>query len=1053
MKFRMFLRELTLLLMTMAVIIGVSSPAMAQSEVTVSGTVYDNSLQDNFPGVMVMVVGTTNGTYTDGEGAFTIKAPVGSVLQFTFLGYKTQEYRVERAISGLRIAMDEDTHALDELIILGYGVNTRKQDLSASVGVIDNTEELAVRPVSSTEGMLQGQLAGVTVQSVGGDPTGVPNIVIRGQGSQNGDNVLWVVDGIPGAPITSMSDIESIVVLKDAASAAIYGAQSGAGGVVLVTTKQAKEGVPTLSYDGIYGFRQAANLPTPLTAEEQLKMRQMSYKNAGQTLPGAWDPAKNPWIATTRTQWMKEIFRPAFYNRHNVALNVGTDRSANRISFAYEDNKGILLNTYSRNFSIRYNGKYDINRYLTISEDLVWKNTTGRSKSTNDGYTGPVLSAIYMPSSATVYNPLDGTFGGTTTEDPAYIAKYGSNFAEAHGDAVNPVRLLTADNYFNKNSDLWTTTTFTLSNFVEGLKYTGRFTYNLYSYYGKNFSPIRDEPGKPDISNSLYEGSARGEAWKTENTITYDNTFGDHTVSALLSTTADHWEEIGHSGEAKGFSDESENLQFFPFADTTLARDYFGGPDANVSIVSRLGYSYADRYFATVSWRRDYAGRLPKNNNYGDFPAVTAAWKLSNESFFPESDIVNLVKLRGSWGRIGNLGSIPANYKSGTLSSTFWDEQAVYGVEEGALYNNIVYYNNAVNPFLTWETSEQWDLGIDLALFKERLSLSVDYFDKRTFNLIQEQTMDWPETIGLNPMLINQGEVSNKGIEITAAWSDKITKDFSYSISGNVSYLKNKVTNIGVKNADGSPGVWTNSGSKFRSIPYMMQTAEGEPLGSFYLIQTDGIFQSDEEAAAYQKDGQRIQPNAVAGDLKFVDINNDGVINDDDRQYMGNAMPDWTYAGTFSMKYRDFGFSLMLQGVQGAQALHVAKYMTLNDTEGSFNRDSRILDAWSPENRGSDIPRLTKADTNNNFTTPSDFYLEDASYLRIKNVTLSYDLTEMIRNWSHLGERKSTAQIYLSGENLFTFTKYTGMDPETGGWDAMTYPVSRVFSLGVKLTY
>lgn len=362
MNLKTSLKGWAVLLMTLTISLGAILPARAQSDVKVSGTVYDDALQQAFPGVTVIVAGTTNGTYTNGEGHFTISAPVGATLHFSFIGYKTYEYRVEKSVSDLKITLREDAQALDELVVLGYGVNARKQDLSASVGVIDNTDALSARPVSSPEGMLQGQLAGVTVQSVGGDPTGLPNIVIRGQGSQNGDNVLWVVDGIPGAPITSVSDIESIVVLKDAASAAIYGAQSGAGGVVLVTTKKAKEGKPTLTYDGTYGIRQAANLPRPLNAEEQLRMRQLSYANAGQTIPDSWNPDKNPWIKTTRTDWMKEVFRPAFYHRHNVALNVGTEKSANRLSFAYEDNKGILLNTYSRNFSLRYNGRYDINR-------------------------------------------------------------------------------------------------------------------------------------------------------------------------------------------------------------------------------------------------------------------------------------------------------------------------------------------------------------------------------------------------------------------------------------------------------------------------------------------------------------------------------------------------------------------------------------------------------------------------------------------------------------------------------------------------------------------
>lgn len=366
--------------------------------------------------------------------------------------------------------------------------------------------------------------------------------------------------------------------------------------------------------------------------------------------------------------------------------------------------------------------------------------------------------------------------------------------------------------------------------------------------------------------------------------------------------------------------------------------------------------------------------------------------------------------------------------------------------------DNFPYISKVINPDLTWETSEQFDLGLDLAFFSEILAISIDYFDKRTFNLIQEQSMDYNGTIGLDPLLINLGEVRNRGVEVTAGWNDRIGKDFSYYINGNISYLKNWVSNIGVENPDGTKGVWINDAS-FRGLPYMIQTAEGQPLGSFYLIKTDGLFQSDAEAKAYAKDGKMIQPDAKAGDLKFVDFNGDGEINDSDRQYMGNAMPDLTYSLSLGGNYKNFGLSMMWQGVQGAQALNVGKKITLSDLDGNFNRDSRILSAWLPTNTGSTLPMISKTDPNGNFNTPSDFYLEDASYLRLKNVTLSYDLTSVIRKWSHLKDRNSQLSLFVSGENLYTFTKYTGMDPEVGGWDTMKYPVSRIISVGVKLTY
>lgn len=1003
-------------------------------------------------GANVLVRGTTNGVITNVNGEFILSASKSDVLVVSFVGYATQEIPVSE--KQMTIVLKEDTELLDEVVVLGYGANTRKQDLSASVGIISNTDELAARPVTSTESMLQGQLPGVTIQADGGDPTSTPNIVIRGQGSQNGDNVLWVVDGVPGAPITSMNDIESIVVLKDAASAAIYGAQSGAGGVVLVTTKKAKEGAPTLTYDGTFGFRQATNLIEPLNAEEQVEMRRRSYENAGQALPDGWNVTKNPWVGTTRTDWMDAIFRTAFYQRHNIALNVGTDKSSSRLSLSFDNDQGTLINTYKKNLALRYNGKMQLNKWITISEDLVWKNTTSRSKETdNDAYTGPILSAVYMPASATIYNPLDGSYGGTTTEDPAYIEKYGSNFADAHGDAVNPVRLLEAENLYNKTSDVWSTTSLEIGNVLPGLKFVSRFTYNLQNYYYKKFNPIRDEVGKPNLSNNVQEQSYRMDAWKTENTLTYDNTFGKHTVGALFSTTADHYSKRGLEAIGKDLSSEAAYLQYMAYANSTEVLDYLTGPDANVSMIARLAYSYDDRYFVTASWRRDYAGRLPKEHNFGDFPAVTLGWKISNEKFFKKNDIVNLLKLRASWGRVGNLGSIDYNYKSPLLSKNTYSEQAQYGVTSNQLWNNFAYYSTALNPNLTWETSEQYDLGLDMEMFNNRLSLSMDYFDKRTFNLIQPQPMNWPSTMGLDAMLVNLGEVRNRGFELSIGWNDRINKNFSYFVTGNFSYLKNWVSDIGVKNEDGTPGVWTDDKS-FRSVKDIYQTTEGEPLNSFHLIQTAGIFQSDEEAAAYvDKNGKRIQPDAKKGDLKFVDYDGDGTIGFGDRQYMGSATPKTTFAWTLGFTWKKLSFSAMFQGVGGAQAMNVSKYMLLSDVEGNFNRSREILNAWSPDNRGSNIPILSKNDNNGNFSTASDWYLEDASYLRLKNVTLSYDLSDVFCKWSHLNDRNSRLSVFLSGENLATITRYSGMDPECGGWDALKYPVSRVFSLGVKLTY
>lgn len=491
---------------------GENQPPSASQQTTkkISGLVKDPT-GEPIVGAHISVKGTTQGIITGLDGEFHLEVPQGSTLVISYIGFLIQEIPVGSQTT-FNILLEEDTQQLEEVVVLGYGAQARKSDLSASIGVISNTDKLTVRPIATTEGMLQGQLAGVTVQSDGGSPTSTPNIVIRGQGSQNGDGVLWVVDGIPGAPLASTSDIESIIVLKDAASAAIYGAQSGAGGVILITTKKAKEGKLSLAYDGTYGLRQSANLIEPLNAEEQLQMRTLSYANAGLTLPIGWDLSRNPWVGTTRTDWMDEIFRTAPFQRHNVSLNGGSDNIQSRISFAYNDDQGTLINTYKKDITLRYNGSFKLNKWVTIREDFVWKTVQSRSVNTTSAYEGAIISALYMPASATVYNPLDGTYGGTTTEDPAYIAQYGSNFADIHGDVVNPVRLLKANNVYGKDVTTYSSTNLEIANIVPGLKFNSRFTYTVGNNIWKTFVPIRDEVGKPNNSNSLAQSTYRSDS-------------------------------------------------------------------------------------------------------------------------------------------------------------------------------------------------------------------------------------------------------------------------------------------------------------------------------------------------------------------------------------------------------------------------------------------------------------------------------------------------------------------------------------------------------------
>jgi len=1023
--------------------------AQAQN-MTVRGTVSDS--MGPVAGAVVMSNGAN--AVTDINGSYSINVPSNAVLEVTCLGYKTLQVPVNgRSI--VDIVLSEDAELLQEAVALGYGAQTKKKDLSASVGVVNNADELAGRPVTSTTSMLQGQVPGVTISAEGGDPTWGQRIVIRGQGSQNGDSVLWVVDGVPGAPIVSMNDIESIVVLKDAASAAIYGATSGAGGVILVTTKKAKQGVH-VEYDLVTGIKQLSKLPQSLDAQQLIKMRNISLTNAGADVPAGYDPSVNPWIATTRTDWFDELFRNAFYQRHDVALDLGTEKGKNRLTFSMQDNQGVLIDSYSKSLGVRYNGEFQVNDWIKVTEDLSFSHGRDRSFDTNSGYSGILINAIYMPRSSEVRQssgPLAGDWGGIYTQDPdfpGYNSAYGGLF-----DGYNPVRMATSDDFWNGSANLWTTTGLEIGNIVKGLKFRTQFTYNLYNYMSKRFSHSVREAGAADSSNSLGWTTNRSDTWREESTLSYDRTFGKHTVGALGAVTFHHYNGRGFSATGSGYEDESSYLQYLPYAASKSADDYYSGDDANIAFVGRLSYSFDDRYFMTASYRRDYAGRLPKGHEFGDFPAVTGAWKISSEPFFPKNDVVNLLKVRASWGRIGNLGSVPMNYKSAAMSkAALWQygRAAMYGVETQKLWDTYEWPGITLNNTLTWETSQQVDVGLDADLFNERLSMSIDYYNKLTYNLIQDQSTGWPQLIGWDPMKVNQGKIRNSGVEVSLGWNDSLSEKFNYFINANYSYNKNRVVSTGIFDDNGNESPWTGGGS-WRMLPWIYQTEPGQPLNSFYMIEADGIFQSWEDVYEHNKDGKLIQPAAQPGDLRFVDRNNDGKIDNGDRYYAGTSMPSHTFALTAGFNWNNFNFSMMWQGVAGNKIAYVAKSMTQFDVEGNFNRSVEILDAWSPENTSSSIPRISKTDPNQNMATPSDWYLEDGSYLRLKNLTIGYDLTSALRKISHFAERNSSCNIYFSGENLFTFTKYTGMDPEVGGFDPLKYPVSRVFAFGVKINY
>lgn len=1029
-----------------------SSPMPQQNTKRISGIIKDET-GDPIIGANVFVKGTTLGVTTGLDGDFLLDVPQNSILVVSYIGYLTQELVIGNQNS-FNVLLQEDTQKLDEVVVVGYG-KMKKGDLSAAVSTVANVEQLLDRPVSSVEEMLQGQIPGVTITSNGGHPDAAPSIAIRGMGSRSGESPLYVVDGVPGAPF-NMSDVVGMTVLKDAASAAIYGAYAGSAGVILVTTRQASPGHTSVEYNGVAGFSNATNLPQSLTIEEQRNVRAAAVGGA-EFLVDGWDVTKNPYIGETRTDWIDEIFRTAAFQRHNVAISGGTDEFSNRASFEYSDRQGTLVNTYNKTITGRLNSMWNISKHVRIREDLTWQDVRARGANTSSAQSGVILSALMMPRNAEVYAP-DGSYGGTAPSDQEYIAKYGSNFADIHGDAINPVRLLKSA--YNENNK----TTFNSSTFldiiepIKGLNFTSRFTYKQANYFQRYFDTRRMEPGKPSNRNELRYESYRQPEWDFENTLNYDRVFGAHNVGFMASTTANEAKYRWFKATGRDFENEDGSLMYFSQAGSfDPAEDKFW-KDRNVSFVMRGSYSYADRYFVTASWRRDYAGRLPKGEKYGDFPSVTAAWKISSEPFWKKNDFLNLLKVRASWGRIGNLGSIERGYGYPVLSKIGWnDVGSSIGINTPIVTG--MYNKTGYNPYLTWETSEQLDLGLDAAFLNNRLNLTFDYFQKKTMDLIKSQDSGWTTNIGIDPMLINEGEIRNSGVELSLTWADKVGK-VNYWVSGNMATLRNRVHDIGAPGPDGKKPVWTD-GAQYRDLdPY--RSAEGKPVYSFYLIQTDGVFMTQAEIDAHvDKDGNKIQSKAQVGDLKFIDENGDGKIDGGDRVFMGNAMPKVTYALSGGLNWNNFTFSMMLQGVGGVKIFNGYKQTVLNESLSSFNRSRDILKALNGPNK--DVPRISNSDENGNFTTASDYFLEKGDYLRIKNVSLGYSFTNLFRKAGYLAERKSTLDVTLSVDNLATFTSYSGIDPEIGstpgdtsysyGLDRGQYPVSRTYSLAVKLKF
>ena len=973
-------------------------------------------------GVSVKIVGTQSGTLTDENGAFRLEVGNNAILTFSMVGYGTKEIAVHNN-QVVNVVLSEESSTLANVVVVGYGTQ-KKETLTGSVSIV-SLDKLDSRSLNSVGAVLAGKAPGVIVTNEGGDPTSSPRINIRGAGGINGESVLYVIDGsiFLGNPQINPNDVESISVLKDA-SAAIYGARAS-GGVVLITTKKGKKGKFQIAFDAKVGQQSAWKKLETLNALQRTSVAATAAQNGKTTILPAFDASKFPDGQVTRTNWMDEVFRNGLLQDYNAAISGGGEKSNFYLSFNYRDAEGIVLNTKTKRYNFRINSEHELNPWLKIGENLSYSSTNGNGANTSSDYTGALLSAIYYPRNGTPYNP-DGSFAGLP----------GDKYAGDYGDIVNPVADLQRIDINNPVNVLVVNPYVTL-NLAKGLSFRSNLSLTKSSSQFKSFTPKRPEIGKPVLSNSLQERSDESTDLLAEQVLSYKISFSEHNLDLTGGYTFQKTKSNGLFASGAGFDDESNQYRYLSNATVIQPSSSYYDARAISSMFLRANYNYRRKYLLSLIGRRDGSSLLTKENRFRNYGSISAGWIISKEDFLKDAAWLNELKLRGSYGILGNLGSLSSSAVNPLLNAT----QSYFG-QKPALQNGYV-QTVLANRNLTWAESKQTNIGLDLTVVN-RLSLVADYFIKETNKMILTRSL--PGTAGLNNQTINAGIVKDKGIELGLTYFSDKSNVFNYSINAQVTKLNNKVEEL-------APGLETISvGTNFRNELAPLTIKVGQPLYSYYVLKTEGIFQTQAEVDNYKNSkGKIIQRNAKPGDFKFADLDDSGTIDGNDRYFAGSAYPDFSYGLSFNANFKNFDFNIFAQGVQGNKLFNAVKRTTYSASGPSYNKLVGILDAWSPENPGGKVPIISTADANGNFSA-SDFYIEDGSYLRIRNVTLGYSLPKSITNKLKTG----AVRIYGTANNLFTITNYSGFDPEIGldnnGLDIGRYPQARSFILGLSLT-
>ena len=1014
---------------------------------TVKGTVISGSDNEPLIGASVMVQGTKNGAVTDLDGNFAISAKNGQTLEVSYLGFITQKVKVTGSV--INVTLLEDKQSLDEVVVVGYGVQKKKLVTGATVQL--KGDDIAKLNTTNPLSAMQGQTPGVNIVSTSGQPGASMSVTIRGLGTVGNSQPLYLIDGV-GGDITTLNpaDIESIDVLKDAASAAIYGAQA-ANGVVLVTTKSGKEGVSKITYDGYVGWQTLGRKFEMLNANQYMQIMDEALLNSYMS-PIDWTSLSAIRDANGNvynTDWIDQaVDNGALTTSHSLAFTGGSKTSTYSISGGYTGQDGLIGGSdvsYYKRYNLRANSEHKMwNGLVTIGEHVGFVYKDSRGMGTGNIYNNNLRSAFSTSPLVPVYD-ANGNYYSTVDSD------WNKNDG-------NPYGTMMMNRYNQSKNTSVDANVYVQIEPIKNLKFKTVFGLSYGGSNYRSFTPIyKFTPQSGNGITKVNQSNGNGTSLVWTNTLTYDFDIKDHHISALLGseTTKYDGESTGSYGVnlTAGF-DDWEHAYVENTEKGHADRKVSGGPyDATrgQSFFARLGWSWKDRYMVNATMRADGSSKFAKGHRWGYFPSVSAGWTLTEEDFMkPAASWLDFLKLRLSWGQVGNANINCYQYLAPvTTSKTNYNFGATGGTDAWVMG---AYTERLANEKVKWETSEQYNVGLDARFLRQRLSLTLDGYIKSTKDWLVQAPIR--ATAGTGGPVINGGDVKNKGIEVGLSWNDNIGRDFTYSVGANFAYNHNEVGNI--PTLDGI--IHGKDNQIYSNAEEFYRAENGHAIGYFWGYKTAGLFQNQKEINDWIAAGNGIyQADVKPGDVKYVDVNHDGVINASDKVDLGNGLPKYTFGFNFNLAWKGFDLSANFTGAAGFQIAQ--SYRNPDSSQANYSR--RILKRWTGEGTSNEIPRVTYGDVGNWLF--SDLYLQDGDYIRLQNLTMGYDFKKLI-SWKGL----SKMRLYFQVQNLFTLTKYDGMDPEIGsfngtdgnssdswvsGVDMGYYPHPRTFIVGLNLAF